>query len=210
MMNNFLAQNVTVNRATYLGRPALKVAFTDAYQKYYTNAGFVQTLAYVGIPFTRRFFEGIIDVDIAAERNKYADESIRAFAGILFRKQAENQGEIVYLRMTNGRLNNPQPEPAERLSRAIQYVSPPKWDFLTLRTEYPGKYEAGADIAEKRWNHLRLVVKNNTVSAYIDKAAKPSLQVPLLGTSAPGSIALFVDDSTDAYFSNFRITKIFQ
>ena len=208
LMNNVLAKNVTVSPTSYLGRPALKVAFTEAFQKFYTaNNAVVPEHPYFRIPFTRFFYEGIIEVDIAAERNQLADESVRAFAGITFHQQINSaQSETVYLRMTNGRLNNPQP-PADRLARAIQYISPPKWKFSDLREQFPGKYEAGADIAEKRWNRLRLVVKNNTVTAYVDNAAKPALQVALLGPNAPGPIALFVDDGTDAYFSNLRITN---
>ena len=207
-VNNVLAKNVTVSPTTYLGRPALKIAFSDAFQKYFeANGRNVADHPYFRIPFTRFFYEGIIEVDIAAERNQLADESVRAFAGITFHQQIDSdQSDTVYLRMTNGRLNNPQP-PAERLARAIQYISPPKWEFFNLREQFPGKYEAGADIAEKRWNHLRLVVKNSSVTAYVDNATKPALQVALLGPNAPGPIALFVADGTDAYFSNLRITN---
>ena len=209
LLNNFFAVNVTVNPvANYLGRPALKVAFTDAYQKYYTANNVVQSGAFQRIPLTRFFYEGTIDVDIAAEPNKYADEFTRAFAGVIFRQQINGASDTVYFRMLNGRLNNPQP-PADRLTRAIQYIAPPKWEFSNLREEFPGKYETGADIAAKRWNHLRLVVNNQTVSAYVDYATKPALQVSLLGANAPGWIAFFVDDATDAYFSNLRITNKF-
>ena len=206
LLNNFFAVNVTVNPvANYLGRPALKVAFTDAYQKYYTANNVVQSGAFLRIPLTRFFYEGTIDVDIAAERNIYADESVRAFAGIAFRKQSNTQYDMVYLRETNGQLNEVVP-PGERINRAIQYVSVPKWDFDVLRTQFPGKYEAGAPIAEKRWSHLRLLVKNNTISASVD--GKPIFnQIQLLEKNPAGSIAYWVDVGTDAYFSNLRIQK---
>lgn len=203
VMQYFFTNNVNVDRAEYLGRPALKVAFTDEYQQ--TNEA-AQANAYVTIPLTY-FYEGTIEVDIAAERNSYANEFSRAFAGVAFRSQPDPKKEtydLVYLRMTNGLLNNPPP-PEDRAVRAVQYISPPKWTFDNLREQFPGKYEAGAKIAEKRWNHLRLTVKNNTVQVFIDYDPTPVLNVPLLGTRAPGPIAFWVDDATTAYFSNLQI-----
>ena len=110
MLAQFFAKNVTVNPATYLGRPALKLAITDAYQQYLNTANIANADAYLRIPFTFNFYDGTIDVDIAAENNKYADENVRAFAGVLFRQQLNGQSDIVYFRMLNGRLNNPPPE----------------------------------------------------------------------------------------------------
>jgi len=207
MLSDFFVKNVTVNSTTYLGRPALKLAFTDAYQQYLYTANVANGEAYFRIPLSFNFYEGTIDVDIAAENNQYADDSSRAFAGVIFHQQLNDQSDIVYLRMLNGRLNNPPP-PSPRIDRALQYMSLPQWTFDKLREQFPGKYETGADVAEKRWVHLRLVVKNNTVSAFIDYATTPVVQqLPLLGANAPGWVALFVDDATDAYFSNLRIRR---
>lgn len=206
IMQQFFSTNVNVSRADYLGRPALKVAFTDEYQKNYAINGVVQANAYVRIPLTY-FYEGTIEVDIAAERNSYADEFSRAFAGVAFRLQPDINKEtydVVYLRMTNGLLSNPPP-PEPRNVRAIQYISPPNWHFDTLREQFPGQYEAGAKIAEKRWNHLRITVKNNTASVFIDYDPKAVLSVSMLGTRSPGPIAFWVDDATTAYFSNLQI-----
>ena len=203
IMQRFFSNNVNIERTNYQGRIALKVAFTEAYQ---LNNGTVQGNAYVTVPLTN-FYEGTIDVDIAAERNQYADENSRAFAGVAFRTQPSKRDvtyDLVYLRMTNGLLNTPPPS-GERAIRAIQYVSVPKWDFDTLRQNFPGKYEAGAKIAEKRWNHLRIQVKNNTVSTFIDLDPKPVLEVPLLEANLRGPIRLWVGDSTTAYFSNLRV-----
>lgn len=207
LMQQFFSKNVTVDRADYLGRPAFKVAFTDSYQEYYRSQDVQQSSAYVTVPLTEKFYEGIIDVDIAAERNSYADnQTSRAFAGIAFRTQSSNKElfDLVYLRMTNGLLNNPPPS-EERALRAIQYISSPKWTFDNLRQQFPGKYETGAKIAEKRWNHLRLIVKNNSVSAFIDSDSQPVLIANLLSDNPPGSIAFWVDDATTAYFSNLQI-----
>jgi len=205
LMKNQLAYNADLRLKQYNGRMAIKVAFTDAYQKQYDNGTVFQQNSLAQIPLTCDFYEGTIDVDIAAERKIHAEEGTRAFAGIAFRKQSNTQYDLVYLRETNGQLNQIIP-PGERINRAIQYVSVPKWDFITLRTQYPGKYEAGAPIAEKRWSRLHLLIKNNTFSASID--GKPIFnQVPLLEKNPAGSIAYWVGDGTDAYFSNLRIRK---
>lgn len=206
LMKNQMAYNADVQLRQYNGRMAVKVAFTDAYQKQYNNEAIVQGNSHAQIPLTCDFYEGTIDVDIAAERNIYAGEGTRAFAGIAFRKQSNNnQYDLVYLRGTNGQLNQEVP-PEPRINRAIQYISVPKWDFDTLRTQFPGKYEAGAPIAEKRWSHLHLLIKNNTFSASVDGKLIFN-QVPLLEKNPAGSIAYWVDDGTDAYFSNLRIQK---
>ena len=205
LMKNQLAHNVDLQLKQYNGRMAVKVAFTEAYVEEYKKSPVLLAESHVQIPLTCNFYEGTIDVDIAAERNIYADESVRAFAGIAFRKQSNTQYDMVYLRETNGQLNEVVP-PGERINRAIQYVSVPKWDFDVLRTQFPGKYEAGAPIAEKRWSHLRLLIKNNTISASVD--GKPIFnQIQLLEKNPAGSIAYWVGDGTDAYFSNLRIRK---
>ena len=62
-MAEVLARNLTVNQATYLGHPAVKVAFTEAYQKHNTAGATGQAKACVSIPLAQLFYEGIIDVD---------------------------------------------------------------------------------------------------------------------------------------------------
>lgn len=203
LMENYLANNVAIQRKEYLQRSALKVSLIDAYQKLLQeDSTIILSDGHVEVPLTN-FYEGTIDVNIAAERNRHASNLTRGFAGIAFRKQSSNQYELVYLRVTNGQLNRIKP-PGERIDRAVQYVSLPQWDFDTLRTQFPGKYEAGAKIAEKRWNHLRLLVKNSTITASIDGQVVLN-KIPLLGINLTGSIAYWVGDGTDAYFSNLRI-----
>ena len=160
-MQNYLSNNVVIETTNYLGREALKVSLTQGYQKYVTESGLVQANGYVQVPLTT-FYSGTIDVDIAAVRNRYADDNARAFAGIIFRKQSENQYDCVYLRMTNGQLNTVRP-PNERLNRAVQYISPPQWTFETVRNEYADQYEVAANIGEKRWNHLRCKVSETSL-----------------------------------------------
>lgn len=124
-MKNQLAHNVDLQLKQYNRRMAVKVAFTEAYVEEYKNSTALLAESHAQIPLTCDFYEGTIDVDIAAERNIHADESVRAFARIAFRKQSNTQYDMVYLRETNGQLNQVVP-PGERINRAIQYVSLPK------------------------------------------------------------------------------------
>lgn len=206
-MQHYLSRNVTIERSVYLGREALKVVCTDSHQRLIDQAGLVQSNAYVEVPLTT-FYQGTIDVDIAAERNGRTRVSERsAAAGLAFRIQSNDHYELVILKTANGRLNFPQP-PAERLARAVQYSSPTEWTLDKLRQQYPGRYEAPANIRERRWHNLRISVKNNDFTVFIDGNSTPVLQASLLGTKTQGSFAYWVDSGTNAYFSNLRIVEV--
>ena len=191
--------NVEMN-VQYLGRPAVKVNFTDEYEKI---TG-IQGNGYAEIP-NINFYEGIIEVDIAAEINRHgaADDESRAFAGIAFRKVAEDQYDAVYMKMANGLLNK-NPPVGEDVNKAVQYISPPQWVFYKLEKAFPGKQQSSAKIALRRWNHLKLVVKDHTVTASIDGSVVFD-KLDLMGSGSSGSIALFVDACTDAYFTNLLV-----
>lgn len=206
-MQHYLSRNVTIERTVYLGRDALKVACTDSYQRLVDQAGLVQSNSFVEIPLTT-FYEGTIDVDLAAEWNGKTKVSERsASAGLAFRIQSNDRYELVTLKTANGRLNFPPPS-VERLARAVQYASPADWSFDKLRNQFPGRYEAPANIGERRWHRLRISVKNNAFTVFIDGNFTPVLQASLLGTKVQGSIAYWVDSGTNAYFSNLKIVEI--
>ncbi|XP_057375739.1 uncharacterized protein LOC130696651 [Daphnia carinata] len=206
LMQHYLSRNVTIQNAVHLGRSALQVVYTGGQPNY--DAGPMQSSGYVELPLTT-FYEGTIDVDIAAERNNRITEPERAAAaGIAFRIQSSSdQYELVCLRTANGRFNLPPPS-TDRLGRAIQYTSLPKWTAGTLRDQFPGRYEAAAKIGERRWNHVSISVRNNTLGVYIDGHPTPVIQSDLLGTNARGSFAYWVDDGTNAYFTNLRIVEM--
>lgn len=191
-----------------MGRDALKVSYTEDYQRLSDRADLVHGSAYVEVPLTT-FYEGTIDVDIAAERNGKTrrPERSAAAAGVAFRIQSIDRYELVYLRMANGRLNIPQPS-AKRLGHSVQYVSPTEWNSNQLRSRFPGKYEAAANIGERRWHRLRISIKNNVLTVLIDGNSDPVLQANLLGIKTRGSFAYWVDSGTNAYFSNLRIVEV--
>lgn len=168
----------------------------------------MQGSGYVEIPLTT-FYEGTIDVDIAAERNgkRTKDPERAGAAGVAFRIQSSyDQYELVCLRTMNGRFNLPPPS-IDRLGRAIQYASPPEWTSAKLRNQFPGRFEATAKIGERRWNHLRISVRNNTLTVYVDGNPASAIQTSLLGLNARGSLAYWVDAGTNAYFTNLKIIE---
>lgn len=87
--------------------------------------------------------------------------------GLAFHISGDLQSyEAVYLRMTDGRLNQPPP-PTPRIDRAIQYVAHPNFDFSQSRDKFPGRYKKGANIALGRWHRLRLEVRGAQVRALV-------------------------------------------
>jgi hypothetical protein len=71
----------------------------------------------------RGFADGVIEVDIGAELTGKGAPDVRGFAGLSFHIDRDLQThESIYLRMSNGRLNQPPPPPP-RIDRAIQYVA---------------------------------------------------------------------------------------
>ena len=110
--------------------------------------------------------------------------------------------------MTNGRNAEPIP-PSPRIDRAIQYISFPEWTFDRFRKEFPGQYEKGANIAPKKWIHFKIEVRGIVAKAYVNNEAEPSITINDLkmGADAKGAVGLWVDDGSNGYFSNLRITS---
>ena len=198
----------------YKGVPALQVSETAAYNQAFATADVNKTLqgnAYLEVSMIP-FFEGMIHVDVAAVPNNFSylfpitptqNFLVGALAGVLFRKQGVSQYDAFYLRAGAGRLNTPAPTPPVSYLGA-QYISPPTWIFSNMQSK--PQYTAGADVAVGQWTSLCLAVYNNTLTVFAGNSMTTVLyQVPLLGAGKPGTIGLFVDSGTVAYFANLRI-----
>lgn len=193
-------RSVTAEPAAVQGRPGLGVELTDAITAHGApDIDFIDAPTFVQLPVA--FTNGTIDVDIFSTLTEQAPADARAFAGIAYRIR-DGHFEAVYLRPTNGRKLKP---PAPRDRRAVQYFAYPDWRYARLRDAYPdGRYEAGANIAPGEWIHLRLEVTTAGVTATIDGITVLQIHDPK-GTPTPGSIGLFVDIGTKAYFANLTI-----
>jgi hypothetical protein len=195
---------VTTSRQRWNGFDCLAVELTDDEQKRRletTGGGNRPSIAIVSEAFT----DGTIEVAIGGELTGRGAPDDRAFVGLSFHIAPGFAGhETVYLRMTNGRLNDPPP-PAPRIDRAIQYVADPGFHFSDSRERYPGRYEKGADIAVGRWHRLRLEIAGQRLRALVD--GREALVVEdLRFARRRGPVGLFVGDGSRGFFRDFAVT----
>jgi len=143
------------------------------------------------------FSEGTIDLLVRGE-----DAPQRSFVGVAFAIQNDSTFEVVYLRPFNFRT----PDTA-RAKRAVQYASPPTWDWPRLRAESPGKYEKPvAPIPDPNgWVPLRLVVTPTQVSVYANGGAEPDLVVQRLGGAKAGLVGLWVGNNSRGDFAELKV-----
>ncbi len=157
--------------------------------------------------FPEAFDNGSIEVYIGAELNGKSGPDSRGFAGILFHHSAvDGSYEAVYLRMTNGTLNEPPPPPP-RSERAIQYIAHPDFHFSVSREKFPGKYEKAAPIKVGTGRHLlRLDVDGSNLSAFVDGNLVLSLN-DLRFANRKGQMGFWIGGGTRAYFSDLKVTQ---
>ena len=202
---NVLARNLVLAAPTiWNDRSCLAVELTDEVQAHVvaTRGGNGPSYAIVD----RDFVDGVIEVDLAGELTNKGGADARGFVGVAFHIDADNRRyEAIYLRMTNGRLNRPQP-PAPRIDRAIQYVAHPDFHFNVSRARVPGRYERGADVALGRWHHLRIEIAGPRARALLD--GNEALVVDDLHYGGrSGSVGLFVDDGSRGYFHQLQVVR---
>jgi len=200
---NVLAkQRVTSERTIFAGRECLAVEMTATAQALELANQDGTGPNYVIVH--RDFEDGVLEADLNAQLNGKGGADVRGFVGLAFHLTPDLKTyEAVYLRMTNGRLNNPPP-PAPRIDRAIQYAAHPHFHYNASREKAPGRYERGADIALGRWHRLRLEIKGQTLRALVDGVE--ALRVDdLIYANRRGPVGLWADDGTRGFFSNLVI-----
>jgi hypothetical protein len=150
------------------------------------------------------FQDGIIEVKVLSRLLKTARPSDRGFIGIAFRIDEQNSNyESIYIRPTNGRA-----EDQVRRNHSVQYYSYPNYKFDRLRKESPEKYETYADMGLNEWITMRIEIKGNSVTLYLNNQKSPNFIVnEMLGNSKSGGIALWVDVGTEGYFKDLTIIK---
>jgi hypothetical protein len=192
---------VTAIPSEWQGRKCLAIELTDEDQaRIRVKGGNGPSYAIVARDFTN----GTIEVDIASVLTGKGGADSRGFAGIAFHITPDLETyEAIYLRMTNGRLNDPKP-PAPRVNRAIQYVAHPDFHFFVSREKFPARYERGADIALGRWHRLRLEIAGPKARALVD-GIEALVVEDLHYAGRRGPVGLFIDDGSRGYFSNLRI-----
>jgi len=152
------------------------------------------------------FADGTIDVDVVgARREGYASDNVSAFkgfVGISFRVHGDT-AERFYIRPENARLDD-----QVFRNRSTQYEADPEFPWNRLRQDAPGAYESYVDLQPGAWTHLRIEVSGTKARLYVNGATRPCLVVNDLRNGASrGKIALWTRISSDAYFSNLRVSS---
>ena len=191
-------RSVTATPANIGGRNALRVELTETASTGQYGVDYVDMPTFVILP--AEFENGTISVDVLSRLNGRAPDIARGFAYRIV--ENGNRFECVYLRALNGRLMAPPPP---RDKRAVQYFAYPDWQFERLRQEYPdGRFEAGADIGDDRWINIVIRVAGTALRVEVDGAEVLSLD-RTKSEPVRGSIGLFVDIGTVAYFSRLQV-----
>ncbi|WP_203567152.1 hypothetical protein [Aestuariimicrobium ganziense] len=193
---------VTAEPVDLDGRPCLRVELTDDLTFNGTwGVDFVDQPTYVELPI--EFTTGRIDVALRSRLNGKGPEECRAFAGLAYRiKDGTKAFESVYLRPLNGLKVDP---PGPRGQRAVQHFAYPDWPFDRLREERPGLYESAADIGPDEWIQLSVDVAADGVVVRIDDQVVLQVDQPLAEPSI-GTVGLFVDIGTEAFFADLQVT----
>jgi hypothetical protein len=128
--------------------------------------------------------DGVIDVDMAGS-------GARGFYNILFRAQADGDGETVYLRPHKTGLDDAQ-----------QYT--PILNGAAVWQIYNGPgFTRAVDIPRAVWFHVRLEITGAQAKVYVDDMREPSLVVNDLKSGLrKGGVGL-----EGAYFSNFEVRE---
>ena len=96
-----------------------------------------------------------------------------------------------------------------RRNRSTQYFSYPNHKFNDFRQTDPEKYESYVDIDINEWIDFKLIIMDETAELFINNANQPCLVVTdLKHGKRSGSIALWTDIGTDAYFKDLMITSL--
>ena len=195
------AHKVTVDRVSYRGRKAVRVrslpSADAAYdtQKSGTGGGIV-------VLDRTSFHNGTIDVDVAGKPQANAPALARGFVGIAFRVPRDaSTYDYVYIRPTNARADD-----QERRNHSTQYASFPNYEWLKLRTEFPGKYESYTDLIPGEWTHLKIEIHGVKMRLYVNGVSQPTLLVNDLKLGdRSGAVGLWIGVGTEAYFANLRL-----
>ena len=148
------------------------------------------------------FKDGTIEVNVLSRLLSNAPETARGFIGIAFRANGDNtKFECIYI---SGRAND-----QVRRNHSIQYFSYPDYKFDRLRKEAPERYESYADMGLNEWIKMKIVVNGAEAKLFLNNNKEPSLIVNDLkhGADLSGAVALYVDNGTEGYFADVKISK---
>ena len=132
--------------------------------------------------------DGTIECEIASA----------TFSGLAFRGVDTDTFECLYFRPFNSG--------TAKHENTVQYASHgvEGGGWADLRREFPGKYEAGADMKTNQWFRVKIVIEGEMLKAFVDDAKQPVLVVEkMLGNREQGKIGVW---GWGSYFRDFRFT----
>jgi hypothetical protein len=169
----------------------------EAFKGIRLSKAFGEGLAWLkGIDFSN----GTIEFDIRGENVEQ-----HSFVGIAFHGQNDSTFDAIYLRPF--RFDDTDSNLRKRM---IQYVSLPTYTWRKLRAEFPDQYEAAIVPAPdpNAWVHVRIIVKDASVTTYINGDKSPSLVVNKVTSTHSGTIGFYVADTSGGDFANIKISKL--
>lgn len=145
---------------------------------------------------------GSVEVKVLSRLLPTAPPFARGFIGLAYRINAENSAyESIYIRPTNGRADD-----QIRRNHSIQYYAYPDYKFDRLRKEFPELYETYADMGLDEWITMRIEFQAKSAKLFLNDQEQPAFLVKeMLGTSATGSIGLWVEIGTEGFFKDLKV-----
>ena len=145
--------------------------------------------ASIAYPVKASFKDGVIEADMAWPGKQ------GGFIGLAFRIKDAHHYQVVYFR----------PE-SSGTSNAIQYMPEKKADFNWWDYE-GGKYQAKAALPMHDWFHVKLIVKGNSVTVYVNNQPKPAMVYNAMDSSLQsGSVGYWLGNSQAGAFRNLVMT----
>ncbi len=137
------------------------------------------------------FRDGTIEFDMAATRRTN-------FLGAVFHAASLDNTEVIFFRIASSGTTD-----------AIQY-GPALKNYGVAWQVYQGSgANAATELHRERWMHLRIVVRGDSATLFVDNNEKPTLVVPrLFGVGGTG-VGLWAGNfGRGAYFSNVTLTPL--
>lgn len=148
-----------------------------------------------------QFEEGTIEFDV-----KGRDISQKSFVGIAFHGLDDSTYETVYFRPFNFQATDPI-----KHIHAVQYSFEPNYNFEQLRKTRKVEFEAAILPANTRptdWFHVKLVVLDNFIRAFVNGDTEPTLTVKTLNPNPKGrKLGYWVGNNSNGDFANLKIFK---
>ncbi|WP_158298858.1 hypothetical protein [Sphingomonas psychrotolerans] len=140
--------------------------------------------------------EGCLSLDVRG-----SNEFGRSFVGIAFRGVDKDTYDVVYVRPFRFRAEDPA-----QAAHGLQYMSLPDHPWPVLRERSPGVYESAIGSAPDpdHWMHLMVRFRSGRMQAFVNGAATPQLDLPLLTQGTGGRAALWVGNNSSGAFRNLR------